>query len=104
MTEWRTIPGYEGSYEASDDGQIRSVERYVRVGRGEGFLRHHSARVRSLNTDKAGYKRVTLKTGGVSRNHLVHHLVLEAFVGPKPDCMECRHLNGNPADNRLENL
>ena len=34
----------------------------------------------------------------------VHHLVLEAFDGPCPEGMVCRHLNGNPADNRAENL
>ena len=104
MTQWKSIPGYEGSYEASDDGQVRSVETYARIGRGEGYVRRFHSRVRSLHTDKAGYKRVTLKSNSVTRNHLVHHLVLEAFVGPKPTGKECRHLNGNPADNRLENL
>lgn len=34
----------------------------------------------------------------------VHRLVLEAFVGPRPDGMECRHLDGDPANNRLANL
>ena len=71
MTQWKAIPGYEGSYEASDDGQIRSVERYVRMGRGEGYLRLCPSRVRSLHTDKAGYQRVTLKKSGTRRSHLV---------------------------------
>lgn len=104
MTTWKAIPGYEGSYEVSDDGQVRSVERFRRVGKGEGSLRLYPSQVRSLCADKAGYSRVTLKVCGVRRCHLVHHLVLEAFVGPKPPGMECRHLNGNPADNRLANL
>jgi hypothetical protein len=104
MTEWKTIPGYEGTYEVSDEGQVRSVERWRRVGKGEGSLRLYPSQARSLYIDKAGYPRVTLKTSGVARSHLVHHLVLEAFVGPKPVGQECRHLNGNPADNRLENL
>lgn len=104
MTQWREIPGYEGAYEVSDDGRVRSIERYRRVGKGEGYLRLYPSQARSLHTDKAGYPRVTLKVNGVARNHLVHHLVLEAFVGPRPPGMECRHLNGNPADDRLENL
>lgn len=103
-TQWKAIPGYEGSYEVSDDGQVRSVDRYVRNGRGQGYLRFHRSRIRSLYSDKSGYIRVTLKRDGVARTHLVHHLVLEAFVGPKPVGKECRHLNGNPVDNRLENL
>jgi hypothetical protein len=104
MTQWKIIPGYEGLYEASDDGQVRSVERYVRRGKGEGYLHLCPSRIRSLYHDKAGYHRVTLKSCGKARNHLVHHLVLEAFVSRKPAGMECRHLNGVPDDNRLENL
>lgn len=104
MAQWKAIPGYEGSYDVSDDGQVRSVEKFVRMGRGEGYLRHCRSQIRSLYTDKAGYARVTLKSCGVARNHLVHHLVLEAFVGPRPIGKECRHLNGNPVDNRLANL
>lgn len=38
------------------------------------------------------------------RNHMVHKLILEAFVGPRPEGMECRHLNGNGSDNRIANL
>ena len=104
MEKWKAIPGYLGLYEVSDHGRVRSVAGVRRVGGGEGYLRPYPSRIRSLHTDKAGYPRVTLKSNGVSRNHLVHHLVLEAFVGPKPAGQECRHLNGNPADDRLENL
>jgi hypothetical protein len=39
-----------------------------------------------------------------ARKYYVHRLVLEAFVGPCPDGMECRHLDGNPSNNRLDNL
>lgn len=102
--QWKAIPGYEGAYEVSDDGQVRSVARWTRIGYGEGYLRHHKAMARSLSVDRAGYHRVTLKLNGVRRNHLVHHLVLEAFVGPRASGQECRHLNGVPNDNRLENL
>lgn len=104
MTRWKAIPGYEGSYEVSDDGQVRSVGKYVRCGRGEGYLRHYPPRLRSLYIDNAGYARITFKRNKATRNHLIHHLVLEAFVGPRPAGMECRHLNGMPDDNRLENL
>src|SRR5262245_48467708 len=50
--------------------------------------------------DCCGYLRVGIK----SRSRLVHRLVMEHFVGPCPPGMECRHLDGNPANNRLENL
>ena len=84
--------GYEGLYAVSDEGELRTRDR-----RGEWIPR-------ALFADKNGYRRVTLSRGGVKRTCLVHHLVLEAFVGPRPNGMECRHLNGQPGDNRLENL
>lgn len=51
-----------------------------------------------------GYEQVKLYEDGTHRFRRVHHLVLEAFVGPRPAGMETRHLNGVRADNRLENL
>jgi len=51
-----------------------------------------------------GHYQVSLWREGRWHMAYVHRLVLEAFVGPCPDGMECRHLNGNPSDNRLENL
>ena len=51
-----------------------------------------------------GYNDVDLYKDGKKKKKKVHRLVMEAFVGPCPDGMECRHLNGNSRDNRLENL
>lgn len=48
--------------------------------------------------------RVNLSRGGKYHTFRVHQLVLGTFVGPRPEGMQCRHLNGNPADNRLCNL
>lgn len=61
---------------------------------------------RKLNavTREKGYLHVHLSRGRSDRAALVHHLVLEAFVGKRPPGMECRHLDGNPQNNRLENL
>lgn len=92
MTSWAPVVGYEGLYQVSNEGQINTMSR-----RGEWMPR-------ALATDKNGYKRITLSKNGKKRCHLVHHLVLDAFVGPRMDGQECRHLNGDPGDNRLENL
>jgi hypothetical protein len=51
-----------------------------------------------------GYHHVNLKYKNKTRSTTIHRLVLEAFVGPCPPGCEARHLNGNPGDNRLENL
>ncbi len=54
--------------------------------------------------ERGGHLFVMLSVGGEAKHMLVHRLVLFAFVGPAPEGMECRHLNGDPQDNRLENL
>lgn len=97
---WADIPGYEHKYQASDKGQIRSVDREVNHPFGRQKLR---GKLLKQNTDKAGYKRVTLHNNGGERKY-VHRLVLETFVGKPEEHQETRHLNGVRTDNRLENL
>ncbi len=53
---------------------------------------------------KAGHTKVIMTEGNRRTQRLVHHLVLEAFVGPCPPGMECCHLDGNARNNRLDNL
>jgi len=54
--------------------------------------------------DRDGYLLIDLHKASVKTTYKVHRLILETFVGPCPSGMECRHLDGNPANNRLENL
>lgn len=104
---WVAIPGYEGRYEVSDQGQVRSWGR-GRVHRPEGEPRLVPQReILSRDRRKAGglgVLVVALYDGRAQRPHPVHRLVLTAFVGPRPGNQEARHLNDNRHDNRLENL
>jgi hypothetical protein len=95
---WRDVTGYEGLYQVSDRGRLRS--RWTRDGTvGVEWT------VRNPGPNPKGYVRVLLKSrDGKVVGRALHRLVLEAFVGPCPGGMEARHLNGVPADNRLENL
>jgi hypothetical protein len=91
--EWRPVVGHEGLYEVSDAGDVRSLPRP-----------HTQGKVLKQMTDPGGYRRVSLSKGGSARPRLVHHLVLEAFVGPRPEGAQCLHGDDDPANNHLDNL
>ena len=102
MEQWRPIPGYEGLYEVSDLGRVRSLGRTTRDRKVV------PPRVMKGSPDMGGYLSVKLYGGEQGRGgrklRKVHHLVLEAFVEPKPQGKMCRHLDGDPQNNSLENL
>lgn len=106
IEQWKPVPGFESFYEVSDRGRVRSFDRYVNHWRG-GKRLHRGRMLRTFPGTKGrsnGYLRVALYRPGAKRLVEVHVLVLEAFIGPRPPGLVCCHYNGNPVDNRLENL
>jgi hypothetical protein len=101
--QWRPVVGYEGLYEVSNDGQVRSLDRWSPGG--VVAVRKYPGRMMRLQTIN-GYQMVSLRRQAEAARLLrVHRLMLEAFVGAPPfDGAETRHLNGNRSDNRLANL
>ncbi len=96
--EFRTLDGWPG-YAVSACGTVASN----RPKNGKGPL--VAWRLLAGCVASYGYRQVALCNGnGRLRRELVHRLVLLAWVGPCPAGMECRHLNGDPADNRVGNL
>lgn len=104
MTEtWLPVIGFEGYYEVSDQGRVRSVTRIV-AGK-EGRPRVAQGLILRPGTDRGyGGKRVSLGGPGGRQTRKVHRMVLESFVGLAPDGMVCCHNDGDPSNNRLENL
>ena len=105
---WRSISGYEGLYEVSDHGRVRSLDHIVEKNGRYGNLRQqrYKGRILALNKPKPNkYQTVNLWRDGQGRVRQVHRLVIEAFVGPCPKGMECRHFpDGDTSNNRVENL
>ena len=90
---WRPIPGYEGRYEASDLGRIRSFPT-LRTKGG----------VRSVHIDREGYPSLKLFLQGKSREQRVHKLVAAAFLGARPEGQEVLHKDGDRRNPALVNL
>ncbi|MEY4713305.1 MAG: hypothetical protein RIS88_2755 [Pseudomonadota bacterium] len=100
--QWRPVVGYEGLYEVSDAGRVRSLARTVRVG---ASMRPVAARMLTWRTDdkSTGYVYVSLCREGRERKAPVHLLVLAAFVGPAAGLWGL-HRDGNRANPALGNL
>ena len=102
ITVWKDVVGYEGSYQVSVFGQVRSLERYVRQRRGS--LYH--VRPRILKSTLVGrYPTVVLCIDRKAKIFSVHCLVAFAFLGPKPTSNhEVDHIDGVKTNNCVSNL
>lgn len=99
--EWREIPGWEGAYEVSSHGRVRSMPRTTT--RSDGVDVTLRGRIRRLCTDSGGYLYVSLSRPGFRTRVRIHPLVADLFLGIDRDEV-VRHLDGNPKNNRVENL
>lgn len=103
MERWLPVVGFEGLYEVSDEGRVRSLTHLVPC-RG-GATRTVHGRIRSSAGLLKGYPAVNLSAGRRTQMRTVHVMVLEAFVGPRPTAAhEGCHGDGNPLNCRLANL
>lgn len=104
MTEqWKDIAGFEGYYQVSDMGNVRSLDRMVNHARGGTALK----KGKSLTKTKiwSGYEKVCLAKNGRPFSRSVHSLVCESFHGPRPTSNhQVSHGNGVRNDNRASNL
>ncbi len=99
IEEWKPVPTCEG-YDASNLGRIRSW-----LTDGPSTKLRSTPKILSVKADKDGYRKMHVRVGHRKYKLIfAHHLVLEAFVGPRPELMICRHLDGNPSNNRIDNL
>lgn len=100
---WKDIPGYEGEYQASTLGNIKSLQREVRCGyKGRGKRIVKETILAPGAYAKSGHVSVVLRRG--TNGKPVHQLITSTFLGPTPEGKEILHIDGNPKNNRLDNL
>lgn len=100
MEQWRPVLGHESSYEVSSLGRVRSLDRMITDSRGRSRLVAGKVLSQIANV-RSG--KLSVKLGKTTRA-MVHHLVLEAFVGPRPSGAYGLHWDDNPDNNCIENL
>ena len=103
MEEWRDIPGYEGKYQASSEGRIRSIDRICTSVHGRTKTKYQKVvkgRLKKLTLNRSiGYYVVNLGKNDV---HYVHEIIAKAFCRGSGE--EVRHLDGNSLNNKADNL
>jgi len=100
---WKDVVGYESLYRVSNLGRVKSLNRITK--RKDGILCPYYGKVLKFGTMSKGYKTVGLCKSGRVKTHLVHCLVLEAFVGARPIGHEVRHFpDKNKSNNKLTNI
>ena len=91
---WKDIEGYEGLYQISDLGNVKSA--YKHNGRSNIILKQY--------VDKDGYLKIILYKDNKYKNFFVHRVVASAFIPNKLNYPQINHINGIKTDNRVENL
>lgn len=98
MEIWKDIVGYEGLYQVSNLGRIRSLDRYDRLGR------FHKGKIRASKDNGKGYLVLPLKHNGVQKMISVHRTVAMAFIDNPNELPEVNHIDGNKTNNHSSNL
>lgn len=100
---WKDINGYEGLYQISNLGRVKSLSRNVERGEGKLSIRE---KIKHLGTDGGGYSNVCLYINNKAKRLIVHTLVWDAF-GDRPRngrLLQVDHIDNNKANNKIDNL
>lgn len=106
MEQFKDIIGWEGFYQISDLGRVKSVERYVPIKLRSGNIGkwYVPEKIKATTITPTGYEWLRLWNQGHSATYLVHRLVANAFIPNPENKPHINHLDGNPSNNRASNL
>ncbi|HBE6984822.1 TPA: NUMOD4 motif-containing HNH endonuclease [Staphylococcus aureus] len=100
---WKDIPHFEGYYQVSILGNVKSVNRTVKYK--DGRVYEYPSKYLKQREDPNGYLQVGFNVNGNKSTHRTHRLVAETFLGkPKGKLMSVNHIDGIKSNNKLENL
>ena len=97
---WKDIPGYEGYYQASNLGRIKSLERKIEYSNQQDRIMKE--KIMKLNPTTRGYIRICLRKEGIAKNHFVHRLITSTFIGESN--LHVNHIDGVKTHNNINNL
>ena len=103
---WKDIPNYEGLYQASNLGNVRSLDKIVNAGNQFGckFKITKKGKVLKQHINKYGYKRVTLIVDNKAKNFQSHRLIAQTFIPNPNNLPQVNHKDENKLNNKVENL
>lgn len=102
IEEWKDIPGYEGRYQVSNFGQVRSLPREVC---GPLSCRMVKEAILTLERNYNGYVYILLRISGTKKKHYIHRVVAEVFLEkPYEDAIEVNHKDKVRSNNHYSNL
>lgn len=101
---WKDIPGYEGIYQASNFGRIRTVEGKTTFTKRHGVRKWKSRILKGRGNNPITGARVSLWKDGKVKDALVARLVAKTFLGEPPEGFTVNHIDGNRFNNKIENL
>ena len=99
---WKDIKGYEGLYQVSNLGRVKSMDREVIYSNGR--VVNYKGRILKQVNNRAGRKQVFLYKDGKATNQRVHILVAESFIGERPKDYDVCHIDGDYTNNKLSNI
>lgn len=101
---WKPIKNYEGFYEVSNLGRVKSLQRGVPYKRWGDSLKTIQTKILSQKKSTALYEQVVLSKNGAKKDYLTHRLVAETFIPNPENKPEVNHIDGNKKNNSLKNL